>query len=273
MNKLKADKQVAVIRALVEGSSIRSTERMTGVHRDTIMRLMVQVGETCGEVLDHTMRGLRCKRIEVDEVWCYVGKKQRHVLDTENPAEVGDFYTWVAIDADSKVVPAFRVGKRDAANAHAFITDLASRLENRIQLSSDALRAYIEAVEAGFGADVDYAQIVKTYEAEPIGPGRYSPPKVVSTDKIRVQGKPDMALASTSYVERDNLTMRMSMRRFTRLTNGFSKKAENLRAAVNLHFAYYNLVRFHKTVRMPPAMAAGVTAYPWKIDDLVRLSN
>ncbi|MDO8751318.1 MAG: IS1 family transposase [Dehalococcoidia bacterium] len=273
MNKLKIEKQTAVIRALVEGSSIRSTERMTGVHRDTIMRLMVQVGDTCGEVLDHTMRGLHCQRIEVDEIWAYVGKKQRHVQDGENPAQVGDFYTWVAMDADSKLVPSFRVGKRDAANAHAFITDLASRLENRVQLSSDALRLYVDAVEAGFGPDVDYAQIVKAYEAEPLGPGRYSPPQVVSTSKFRIQGKPDMALASTSYVERGNLTMRMSMRRFTRLTNAFSKKVENLKAAVNLHFAYYNLVRFHKTVRMPPAMAAGVTHEPWSIQQLVELSN
>lgn len=273
MNKLKPEKQVAVIRALVEGSSIRSTERMTGVHRDTIMRLMVQVGDTCGEILDHTMRGLHCQRIEVDEIWCYVGKKQRHVMDRDNPAEVGDFYTWVAMDAQTKLVPSFRVGKRDSANAHAFISDLASRLENRIQLNSDALRIYIEAVEAGFGADVDYAQIVKAYEAEPIGPGRYSPPKVVSAEKIRIMGRPNMDLASTSYVERGNLTMRMSMRRFTRLTNAFSKKTENLKAAVNLHFAYYNLVRFHKTLRMPPALAAGVINHPWKIEDLLRLTN
>ena len=273
MNKLKAEKQVAVIRALVEGSSIRSTERMTGVHRDTIMRLGVQVGTTCGEVLDQMMRGLRCQRIEVDEIWAYVGKKQRHVQDGENPAQVGDFWTWVAMDAETKLVPSFRVGKRDSANAHAFMTDLASRLENRVQLSSDGLRAYVDAVEAGFGPDVDYAQIVKAYETEPIGPGRYSPPKVVSTDKYRIQGEPDMALASTSYVERGNLTMRMSMRRFTRLTNAFSKKVDNLKAAVNLHFAFYNLVRFHRTLGMPPAMAAGVTSGPWKIDDLVWLSN
>lgn len=274
MNKLKAEKQVAVIKALVEGSSIRSTERMTGVHRDTIMRLMVDVGETCGEVLDHMMRGLRCQRMEVDEVWCYVGKKQRHVLDTENPAEVGDFYTWVAIDADSKLVPSFRVGKRDSANAHAFITDLASRLENRIQLSSDALRAYVDAVEAGFGSDVDYAQIVKAYEAEPIGPGRYSPPKVISADKIRIAGHPNLALASTSYVERGNLTMRMSMRRFTRLTNAFSKKLDNLKAAVNLHFAYYNLVRGHKSLSgATPAMAAGLQRDFWTLARLIELSN
>lgn len=273
MNRLTLEKQTAVIRALVEGSSIRSTERMTGVHRDTIMRLGIEVGTACGDTLDKMMRKLTCRRIEVDEVWCYVGKKQRHVQATDNIGQVGDFYTWVAIDADTKLVPSFRVGKRDNVNANAFIADLASRLENRIQLNSDGLKAYVDAVEASFGADVDYAQIVKTYEAEPIGPGRYSPPKVASVDKISINGKPNLDLASTSYVERGNLTMRMSMRRFTRLTNAFSKKLENLEASVKLHFAYYNLVRYHKTLRMPPALYAGVINHCWNIEDLVRLSN
>lgn len=273
MNRLTLEKQAAIIRGLVEGSSIRSVERMTGVHRDTIMRLMVAVGDGCGKTLDQMMRNLPCKRIEVDEVWCYVGKKQRHVGVGDDPNQVGDFYTWVAIDADSKIVPAFRVGKRDGANANAFVADLSSRLQNRIQLSSDALKAYVEAVEISFGADVDFAQIVKTYEGEPVGPGRYSPPKVASVSKLIIVGQPNMRLASTSYVERGNLTMRMSMRRLTRLTNAFSKKLENLEAAVKLHFAYYNLVRFHKTLRMPPAMVAGVTDRPWRVEDLIRLSN
>ena len=224
-------------------------------------------------MLDELMRGLHCRRIEVDEVWCYVGKKQRHILDSDNSNEVGDFYTWVAIDAETKLVPSFLVGKRDSAHANAFISDLASRLENRIQISSDGLRAYVGAVEASFGAEVDYAQIVKSYEAEPIGPGRYSPPKVTSKERYPIMGTPDMNLVSTSYVERGNLTMRMSMRRFTRLTNAFSKKVENLRAAVNLHFAYYNLVRFHRSIKMPPGLAAKVIERPWSIDDLVRLSN
>ncbi len=273
MNKLTLEKQATVIRALVEGSSIRSTERMTGVHRDTIMRLMVETGKACGYTLDKMMHNLHCRRIEVDECWCFVGKKQRHILATDNTEQMGDFYTWVAMDADTKLIPSFRVGKRDGFNANAFIADLASRLENRIQLNSDALRAYVDAVEVSFGADVDYAQIVKTYEAEPIGPGRYSPPKVASVEKIHIVGKPDLDTASTSYVERGNLTMRMSMRRFTRLTNAFSKKLENLEAAVKLHFAYYNLVRFHRTLRMPPALYAGVTHRCWEIEDLVKLSN
>ena len=274
MNKLKLDKQEAVIQALVEGCSIRSAERMTGVHRDTIMRLLVQVGQTCDDILDPMMRGLTCKRIEVDEIWCYVGKKQRHITATDDPNVTGEFYTWVAIDADTKIVPVHRVSKRDAASAHAFITDLASRLENRIQLSSDALRFYVDAVEAGFGPDVDYATIVKSYEAEAVGPGRYSPPKVISVNKRRMVGRPDMKMASTAYVERNNLTMRMAMRRFTRLTNAFSKKVENLRAAVSLHFAWYNLVRGHRSLHgATPAMAAGIQDDFWSLRDLIELSN
>jgi IS1 family transposase len=273
MNKLKPETQEAVISALVEGSSIRSVERMTGVHRDTIMRLGVEVGNKCGALMDGMMQGLSCQRLEVDEVWSFVGKKQRHVQHYDNPNEVGDFWTWVALDADTKLVPAYRVGKRDAETAQAFVCDLASRLTNRIQLSSDGLRLYIEAVEAGFGGDVDYAQIVKSYEAEPVGAGRYSPPKVSSVDKTLMVGNPNMDKVSTSYVERQNLTLRMSQRRFTRLTNAFSKKADNLKAAVSLHFGYYNLVRRHKTLGTTPAVAAGVTDHQWTIWELLTASN
>ena len=273
MNKLKPEIQEQVISALVEGSSIRSVERMTGVHRDTIMRLGVHVGTKCGATMDAMMHGLDCKRLELDEIWAYVSKKQRHVTLSDNPASVGDFWTWVALDAETKLVPTYLVGKRDAATAHEFVTDLASRLNNRVQLSSDGLRLYIEAVEAGFGGDVDYAQIVKSYEAEPIGPGRYSPPKVVSADKSPIVGNPIFDRISTAYVERQNLTMRMSMRRFTRLTNAFSKKVENLRAAVSLHFAWYNFVRRHKTLGMTPAMAAGVSDIQWTVYDLIEVAN
>ena len=274
LNKLKIDKQTAAIAALVEGSSIRSTERMTGIHRDTIMRLALRVGQTCDEIMDAMMRGLMCERIEVDEIWCYVGKKQRHVQPSDDLDTVGDFWTFTAIDADPKLVPTYLVGKRDGATAYNFMTDLSSRLENRIQLSSDGLRAYVDAVEAGFGADVDYARIVKSYETKPAGPGRYSPPKVTSTGKTIIQGKPAWDKISTAYVERQNLTMRMAMRRFTRLTNGFSKKAENLKAAVALHFAYYNLVRGHRSLHgATPAMAAGIQDDFWTLRDLVELSN
>ena len=269
MNKLKPEMQVSVLNALVEGSSIRSVERMTGAHRDTITRLLVRVGATCEAIMDEKMRNLSCKRLEVDELWCFVGKKQRHVSDTDDPSKVGAFWTFVALDSDTKLVPAYAVGKRDAPTAIEFMRDLASRLSNRVQLSSDALRAYVDAVEAGFGANVDYGQVVKAYEAEPIGPGRYSPPKVVSAEKLRIAGKPDMETLSTSYVERQNLTMRMAMRRFTRLTNAFSRRVENLRAAVALHFVWYNFVRPHRTLNATPAMAAGLANRPWALSEIV----
>ena len=269
MNILKQEQQEMAIAALVEGSSIRSVERMTGIHRDTIMRLMVHVGQNCEYLLDEHLRHLSCNYIELDEVWCYVGKKQRHVHETDNPLEVGDQWVFYAIDAESKLIPAFKVGKRTSYTAHIFLKDLANRLDNRVQLTSDPLRAYVEAVEASFGANVDYGQIVKTYEAEPIGPGRYSPPEVIKADKIVIVGNPKRERISTSYIERSNLTMRMQMRRFTRLTNAFSKKIENLKAAVALHFAHYNFVRIHQSLRVTPAMAAGVTDHLWTIRDLL----
>jgi len=273
MNRLRQEKQEAVISALVEGVSIRSTERMTGVHRDTIMRLMCRVGQGCANLMDSYMHSLKCKTIQVDEIWCYVGKKQRHLKDTDNLEELGDQWVWVAIDAKSKLVPSFLVGKRTAVNAQTFIEDLSNRLDNRIQLSSDALSAYVEAVDLAFGGGVDYGQVVKTYETEPIGPGRYSPPKVIRADRIIVFGSPKTSKISTSYVERQNLTIRMQMRRFTRLTNAFSKKLDNLKAAVALHFAHYNFVRIHKTLRVTPAMEAKVTDHLWTIGDLLKWAN
>lgn len=273
MNKLKAQKQELVVSALIEGSSIRSTERMTGVHRDTIMRLMVRVGDACKDLMDQKMINLPCEKVQVDEIWCYVGKKQRHLKDEDDPNKFGDFWTWVALDADSKIVPTYKVGKRTSEMALEFIGDLSSRLENRIQLSSDMLKHYVEAVESAFGSEVDYGQIVKSYEAEQIGPGRYSPPKVVSATKTPIVGNPSFKNISTSYVERQNLTMRMSMRRFTRLTNAFSKKVENLNAAVALHFAHYNFVRIHKTLKCTPVMEAGIDSRLWSIGDLVELAN
>jgi IS1 family transposase len=269
MNILKAEKQEMAIAALVEGSSIRSVERMTGIHRDTIMRLMVKVGQNCEKILDATMYNLTCKNIQVDEIWCYVGKKQRHLNETDNREELGDQWVFVALDADSKLIPSYVVGKRTADNAEAFIKDLSERLDNRVQLSSDAFTAYIEAVESSFGMNVDYGQVVKTYEADPIGPGRYSPPHVINADRIIISGMPKISNISTSYVERQNLTIRMQMRRFTRLTNAFSKKLENLKAAIALHFAHYNFVRIHSSLRVTPAMAAGVTDHLWSIRDLM----
>jgi IS1 family transposase len=268
MNKLNRDKQLAAIRCLVDGNSIRATERIVGAHRDTIMRLMVRVGDGCERLLDEKMVGLGCQRLQVDELWCYIKKKARHITADDDPTRTGDVWTFVAIDADTKLVPCYRIGQRDHKTATAFLGDLSSRLTGRVQLSSDALRAYVDAVERSFGSNVDFAQIAKSYEAEPIGPGRYSPPKVVATRVTHISGNPDPAHISTSFIERQNLTVRMSMRRFTRLTNAFSKKLENLKAAVALHFAYYNFVRVHRSLRVTPAMAAGVVSNLWTMDDL-----
>jgi IS1 family transposase len=269
MNILKLEKQEFILSALVEGSSIRSVERMTGVHRDTIMRLLVRAGDACEKIMDTELRNLSCKNIEVDEIWSFVGKKQRHVGAKDNPNEVGDFYTFVALDSDSKLVPTYKIGKRDFFTAYSFITDLESRLTNRVQISSDKLSAYVQAIDLAFGGEVDYGQIVKSYEAEPIGPGRYSPPKVVSTTKEYILGNPKINKICTSYVERQNLTIRMQVRRFTRLTNAFSKKLDNMKAAVALHFAHYNFVRVHGSLKVTPAMAAGITNRIWSFSDIL----
>ena len=271
MNKLKAEKQEEVIRALVEGCSVRSVERMTGTHRDTILRLMVRVGSACSEMMDQSLRGLNLRHIQMDEIWCYVGKKQRRLEIDDDESKLGDFWTWVALDTDTKLVPCHLVGKRTRENAVSFVSDLASRVEGRVQLSSDALESYVEAVETGFGREVDYGRIVKHYESTPVGPGRYSPPKVTSVRSEVVIGAPKSG-ACTSHVERGNLTIRMQQRRFTRLTNAFSKKVENLTAAVALHFAWYNFARVHRTLRVTPAMEAGVTGRIWTIRDLVDLA-
>jgi IS1 family transposase len=268
-NNLKREKQEQVVRSLVEGSSVRSTERMTGVHRDTILRLLGRVGEGCEKLMDRELRNLSCRRIQVDEVWGYVAKKQRHVGYDDDRSRVGDFWTFVAIDAETKLVPAYRVAKRTRPEANAFMADLASRLHNRIQLSSDSLLVYVDAVDRAFGSNVDYGQIVKFYESEPIGPGRYSPPKCIGADAGPVWGDPDPDHISTSIVERQNLTMRMNIRRLTRLTNAFSKTPEGLKASVALHFAHYNFVRRHRSLRVTPAMEAGVTRHLWTLADLL----
>ena len=273
MNKLNIEKQETAITALLEGCSIRSTERMTGVHRDTIMRLMVRVGNSCQQIMDETMRDLPCRFVEIDEIWAFVGKKQRHLNKDDDPTQNGEMWTYVALDPETKVVPNFLVGKRNAKNTQNFVSDLASRMANRVQLSSDGLHFYAEAAERAFGANVDYGQIVKSYEAEPIGAGRYSPPHVVKTEKDKIVGNPDYSRISTSHVERQNLTMRMSMHRFTRLTNAFSKKLDNLKAAVALHFAHYNFVRVHKTLRVTPTMEIGIASRVWKIRELIEFSN
>jgi IS1 family transposase len=269
-NILPIDKKISVIAALAEGSAIRSIERMTGIHRDTIMRLGVKVGQGCTRLMDEKMRNLSCSRLEMDEIWGFVGKKDRNLRPTDAPG-TGSVWTFCAIDSETKLVPAFKVGPRDIPVAEAFMKDVASRMRNRVQISTDGLKAYVAAVEKAFAGDVDYGQIIKTYG----GPGevhenrRYSPPEFVSCEKKRINGAPDESLISTSYVERLNGTTRHHMRRLTRLTLAFSKKLENFEAAVGLHFAYYNFVKRHNTLRCTPAMAAGVTSGFWSVGDLV----
>jgi IS1 family transposase len=267
-NVLNTDKQIAVIGALAEGSSIRSIERITGVHRDTIMRLGVKVGQGCAKILDLSMRNLPCNRLEMDEIWGFVGKKERNVREGEDG--VGSIWTFCAIDAETKLVPAFKCGDRDAATAKAFVQDVANRMAYRVQISTDGLHAYVAAMESAYGEFVDYGQIIKTYGHEEVSDNRrYSAPKFVSSEKKIVVGNPDERLISTSYVERLNATTRLHMRRLTRLTLAFSKKRENFEAAVALHFTYYNFVKRHNTLRCTPAMAAGVTGTFWSVGDLL----
>jgi IS1 family transposase len=268
-NLLNTDKQVAIIAALSEGSSIRAIERMTGVHRDTIMRLGVKVGQGCKALMDFKLQNLPCARLELNEIWGFIGKKEKHVKP-EDDASVGSVWTFCAIDADTKLVPAFRVGKRDAATANAFLADVAERMTGRVQISTDGLRAYEEAIERSFGGDADYGQIIKTYGHESTeGQRRYSQPEFVSSEKKIIASRPDMDLISTSYIERLNATTRLHMRRLTRLTLAFSKKRENFEAAVALHFAYYNFVKRHNTLRCTPCMAAGVTPTFWSVGELL----
>jgi hypothetical protein len=272
-NVLNKDKQIAVTAALAEGNSIRSIERMTGIHRDTIMRLGVRVGQGCARLLDGKMRQLDCNRIEIDEVWGFIGKKKAQLREDDDPT-LGDVWTYCAIDAETKLVPSYHVASgRTVPNTVTFISDLADRLNNRIQLSSDAMNQYADAVELVFGPEIDYAQIVKTYgseESKYSTPERkYSPSRILASEKIWVQGKPESKHVSTSYVERLNASTRLHVKRLNRLTLAFSKKFENFEAAVGLHFAAYNLVRTHSTLRMTPAMAAGVERSFWSYGDLV----
>jgi IS1 family transposase len=269
-NVLAPEKQIAVIGSLCEGSSIRAIERMTGVHRDTVMRLGVRVGQGCTAMMNENLRDLDSTRLEMDEIWGFIGKKEKHVRPTDDPT-TGDVWTFCAIDADSKLVPTFKVGKRTNAVADAFVQDVASRMRNRVQISTDGLKAYVDAIEHSFGGNVDYAQIIKTYGHEEVSNNRrYSAPEFVASEKRPIFGNPDFDLISTSYVERLNATTRLHMRRLTRLTLAFSKKLENFEAAVGLHFAYYNFVKRHITLRATPAQAAGVTGTQWTVAQLLK---
>lgn len=274
MNRVPLSRRVQVITALVEGNSVRSTVRMTGTAKGTILRLLADVGEACARYQDRVMRNLKCRVIQCDEIWSFVGMKQRNVPDDRKDEEgIGDVWTWVAHDSDTKLVPSWLVGGRDAEFAELFIRDLASRLAHRVQLTTDGHRPYLNAVEAGFGGDVDYAMLVKIYGQPEQPDTRYSPPECIGCQKNIITGSPDPELISTSYVERQNLTMRMRMRRFTRLTNGFSKKLENHGHAVALHYMHYNFARVHQTIRSTPAMRAGVTDHLWTVEEIVRLAD
>ena len=267
MYTLNDGQKIRVISALVEGNSIRSVERMTEIHRDTIMRLLLRVGDRCGQILNERMRRLPCRVVQVDEIWTYVGKKERRVTAGDNPLEVGDQYVFVAMDSETKIVPSFRVGKRNAANTWYFMQDLETRFASRVQLTTDGFRPYLNAVEDAFGVNVDYAMLVKIYGKDGAEP--YAPAQIVNALPIPVMGNPNPRLISTSHIERQNLTMRMQLRRFTRLTNAFSKKVENLKAALALHFAWYNFCRIHSSLRVTPAMAAGISADVWPLQHLL----
>ena len=272
MNQLSSAKRAAILSALVEGNSLRSTTRMTGVSINTVTKLLVDAGTACEKYQDEIMKNLTCQRIQCDEIWAFCYAKQKNVPPQyEGVKGYGDVWTWVAIDADTKLVPTWVMGLRDIDHAIEFMKDLSPRLANRIQLTTDGLHAYGEAVGAAFWGKVDYARIVKTYGTPYGDAGRYSPAECTGCKKKAVTGNPDPDHISTSYVERQNLTMRMGMRRFTRLTNGFSKKLENLGHAVALHFMHYNFVRRHTTLKMSPAMAAGVSTKLWAIQDIVDL--
>jgi transposase-like protein/IS1 family transposase len=264
------DAAARAIQCLIEGCSIRSTERLTGLNRNTILRLLETVGTRCESLMDAKLRGLRCRYIQCDEIWTFVQKKQRKVRKDERSAEIGDQWVFVGMDADTKLVASFHVGKRSIENTRTFICDLHSRLANQVQLTTDGFHFYTKVVPETFGLDVDFAQLVKLYgDYGQHGSERYSPSPIVETiSKIRI-GNPSVKDISTSYVERQNLTMRMQLRRLTRLTNAFSKKAENLKAAVALHFAHYNFCRVHSTLRVTPAMEAGLTDHVWSINELL----
>ena len=272
MNKLDNAKRAQILTMLCEGSSMRSVSRIADVSINTVAKLLHDAGEACEAFHNEAVRNVRSKRVQCDEIWSFCYAKARNVATAKAaPEGAGDVWTWTALDADSKLIVSFLVGGRDAGYASEFMQDVASRLSNRVQLTTDGHKAYLDAVEDAFGSNVDYAQLVKMYGEAPTPPGRYSPAECTGIKKTRIEGKPDAKYVSTSYVERQNLTMRMSMRRFTRLTNGFSKKAESHADMVALYTVWYNFVRMHKTLRCSPAMASGLSDRLWDMSDIVAL--
>ena len=275
MNKLHILKQIQIIHLLVEGNSLRSTSRIADVSINTVTKLLIDVGRAVALYQDKTIRNLSCKRIQVDEIWafCYSKQKKNIPEDKKGQFGYGDVWTWTAICADTKLVPSWLVGNRDAECANIFISDLAARLNSKVQLTSDGLKSYLEAVENAFGSDIDYSMLVKLYGNSLETQKRYSLGDCVAISKRIIVSSPDKKYISTSFVERQNLTMRMCMRRFTRLTNGFSKKVENHEYAIALHFMYYNFGRIHKTLRVTPAMEAGITDHIWSLEEIIRLAD
>ncbi len=278
MNRLPISRRAQIIGLLVEGNSLRAASRLADVSINTVTKLLVDVGEACERYQDVTLRDLKCKRIQCDEIWSFVYAKAKNLPEEMRGMwGVGDVWTWVAMDADSKLVPSWGVGRRDAFTGHAFIRDLAARLAHRVQVTTDGHKVYLEAIEGAFGADVDYAMLVKMYEGDSgknaPAERRYSPATCTGSRTQTITGNPDPAHISTSFVERQNLTMRMSMRRFTRLTNGFSKKVENLKAHLALHYMFYNFGRIHKTLRVTPAMEAGKADHVWSLEEIAALAE
>lgn len=273
MNRLSMAERAKVVAALVEGCSIRATVRMAGVAKNTIVKLLVELGDACSRYQDETLRNLPCKRIQADEIWSFIGAKkktvQKDLTILDRNADAGDCWTWTALCAETKLCISFLVGSRDAASAAQFMRDIESRLASRVQLTTDQLSIYLRAVDTAFRGNVDYAMLQKLYAAGQ--DGRYSPAECIGCKKVDVTGTPGPEHISTSFVERHNLTMRMSMRRFTRLTNAFSRKLENHAAAVALYFMYYNFGRVHQTLRVTPAMAAGISDHVWSIEEIVGL--
>jgi IS1 family transposase len=263
-------KRVAVVSALVEGNSLRSTCRMTGVAMNTVLKLLADLGEACAAYHEEHVRGVNAKRIQCDEIWQYVYAKAKNVPEEKKGTfGFGDVWTWTALDPDTKLMVSYMVGPRTPHMAFELMNDVASRLVGRVQLTTDGLYWYPHAVENAFGIDVDYGVQIKQYaDAQS---GRYSPPQMISSTREVIRGNPDPGHISTSIVERQNLTMRMSMRRFTRLTNGFSKKVANHAYAVALHFLHYNFARVHKTLRVTPAMEAGLADHVWSIEEIIGL--
>jgi IS1 family transposase len=271
-NKLPLATRVQILSMLVEGSSMRSISRVAGVSINTVSGLLVDAGKACAAHHDATVKGVKAKRIQADEIWSFCYAKQKNVVTAKAaPEDAGDVWTWTALDADTKLIVSYLVGGRDAGYAHEFMQDVAARLANRVQLTTDGHKAYLSAVEDAFGADVDYAMLVKMYGDTPGPVGRYSPAVCTGAIKTRIEGRPAEAHVSTSYVERQNLTMRMSIRRFTRLTNAFSKKAENHSHALALYFTFYNFARTRKSLRCSPAMAAGLSKTLWRMEDIAAL--